>query len=105
MFYMIVSGASLWFIDQSMGNLTWYSGCIPVDYIFTTQMGKYFSLFQLFKEIKYTTKHQIEGAEKARTLYMSLGFPSECNFEWILQSNQIMNCPVSIQDVEVAYKI
>ena len=50
------------------------------------------------------TKHQIEVA-KAQTLYASLGFPSECNFKWILQSNKIMNCPVTIQDAEVAYKI
>ena len=51
------------------------------------------------------TKHQIEGAEKAQTLYASFGFPSERDFKWILQLNQIMNCPVTIQGAEVAYKI
>ena len=51
------------------------------------------------------TKHQIEGVDKAWTLYASLGFPSERNFKWILQSNQILNCPVTIQNAIVAYII
>ena len=51
------------------------------------------------------TKHQIEGAEKAWAQHASLGFPSKCDFKWILQSNQIVDCPVTLQDAEVAYKI
>ena len=41
-------------------------------------------------------KHQIKGAEKAQTLYASLGFPSQCNFKWIIQANQIVDCPVTL---------
>ena len=55
--------------------------------------------------IKHFTKRQIAGAEKARMLHASLGFPSQRDFKWILQSNQIVDCPVSVQDAEVAYRI
>ena len=51
------------------------------------------------------TKRQIEAAEKARSLYASLGYPSVQDFKWILQSNQIVNCPVTVVDAEIALKI
>jgi hypothetical protein len=51
------------------------------------------------------TKRQIELAEKSRSLYASLGYPSVKDFKWILQSNQIKDSPVSIVDAEVALKI
>ena len=51
------------------------------------------------------TKRQIDGAEKARMLHASLGLPSHYDFKWIIQSNQIVDCPVTVQDVEVALKI
>jgi len=44
------------------------------------------------------SKRQISGAEKARNLYASLGYPSTKDFKWILQSNQIKDCPVTTQD-------
>ena len=51
------------------------------------------------------TKRQILGAQKARNLYASLGYPSLKDFKWILQSSQIKDCPVTIQDAEVAQTI
>jgi hypothetical protein len=51
------------------------------------------------------SKCQISGAEKACNLYTSLGYPSAKDFKWILQSNQIKDCPVMTQDAEVAIKI
>ncbi len=42
---------------------------------------------------------------KARSLYASLGFPSRHDFLWILRFNQIKDCPVTIDDAMVAYKI
>jgi hypothetical protein len=38
------------------------------------------------KKIPFT-EQQIESAEKAWSLYTSLGYPSMKNFKWILQSN------------------
>ena len=51
------------------------------------------------------TKRQIKGAEVARTLYAKLSYPSWKDFKWVIQSNQIKDCPVTVQDVDVALKI
>ena len=47
------------------------------------------------------TKHQIDRAELAWTLYASLGFPSEHDFKWILQSNQIKDCPMTVMELNI----
>ena len=51
------------------------------------------------------TKQQILGVEQARNLYAGLGFPSNTDFKWMLRANQIKDCPVTLQDAEVADKI
>jgi hypothetical protein len=51
------------------------------------------------------TKRQIKGAELARTLYKTLGYPSMKDFKWVIRSNQIKDCPVTIQDIDVALNI
>jgi hypothetical protein len=39
------------------------------------------------------SKWQVVHADKARSLYASLGFPSQKDFMWILRSNQIKDSP------------
>jgi hypothetical protein len=51
------------------------------------------------------TKRQIRDADNARTLYATLSYPSRTDFRWIIRSNQIKDCPVSVQDVDAAFKI
>lgn len=51
------------------------------------------------------SKRQIKGAEAARTLYATLHYPSMKDFKWILRSNQIKNCPVTVNDAENAVAI
>ena len=51
------------------------------------------------------TKRQIANADKARELYASLAYPLNADYKWILKSNQIKDCPVSIEDAKVAMKI
>jgi hypothetical protein len=51
------------------------------------------------------TKRQIKSAELARTLYKTLSYPSMKNFNWVIQSNQIKDCTVTVQDIDVARKI
>jgi hypothetical protein len=46
-----------------------------------------------------------DSAEKARVLYATLGYPSKKDFKWVIQSNQINNCPVTVQDVDAAHNI
>jgi hypothetical protein len=51
------------------------------------------------------TKRQIKGAERNRSLYATLSYPSVRDFKWVIRSNQIKDCPVTVQDVDVAHKI
>jgi hypothetical protein len=51
------------------------------------------------------TKRQLKGAESARTLYSNLGYPSMKDFRWVIQSNQIKDCPVTVDDIVAANKI
>jgi hypothetical protein len=59
----------------------------------------------VYGNLKDYTKRQIDGAQRARTLYATLGYPSIKDFKWVIQSNQIKNCPVTIQDVVAANQI
>ena len=51
------------------------------------------------------TKRAIKGAETARTLYSTLSFPSWNDYKWMIRSNQIKDCPVTVADVDIAYQI
>jgi hypothetical protein len=51
------------------------------------------------------TKRQIKCAEIARNLYKTLSYPSMKDFKWVTRINQIKDCPVTIQDIDVATKI
>ena len=51
------------------------------------------------------TKRQIKDAESARSLYATLSYPSWKDFKWVIRSNQIKDCPVTVQDVDNAFKI
>jgi hypothetical protein len=51
------------------------------------------------------TKRQIKGADLARGLYKTLSYPSMKDFKWVTRSNQIKDCPVTVQDMDVALKI
>jgi hypothetical protein len=51
------------------------------------------------------TKQQIASADKARDLCASLAYPSDTDYKWILKSNQIKDCPVSVKNAKVASKI
>ena len=54
---------------------------------------------------KGSTKRQIKGAEIARTLYATLSYPSMKDFKWVIRCNQIKDCAVTVEDVDVAQKI
>jgi hypothetical protein len=51
------------------------------------------------------TKPQIKCAEIAQNLYKTLSYPSMKDFKWVIQRNQIEDCPVTIQDIDDATKI
>jgi hypothetical protein len=51
------------------------------------------------------TKRKIKCAEIAQNLYKTLSYPSMKDFKWVIWSNQIKDCPMTIQDIDVATKI
>ena len=51
------------------------------------------------------TRRQIKNAEVARTLYATLSYPSLKDFKWVIRSNQIKDCPVTVQDIDIAQQI
>ena len=51
------------------------------------------------------TKRQLKGATSARFLYKKLAYPSVGDFRWVVQANQIEECPVTVQDIDVAAQV
>jgi hypothetical protein len=51
------------------------------------------------------TRLEIEGADKARTLYRKIGHPAEQEYNEILDNNSIRNCPVTSDDARRALHI
>jgi hypothetical protein len=51
------------------------------------------------------TRRQIKGAEAAWALYTTLSYPSWKDFTWVIRSNQIKDCPLTVQDVDGAHTI
>jgi hypothetical protein len=51
------------------------------------------------------TQWKIKCAEISRNLYKTLSYPSMKDFKWVIRSNQMKDCPVTIQYIDVATKI
>jgi hypothetical protein len=51
------------------------------------------------------TKRQIKEVEVTQSLYSKLNYPSWKDFKWIIWSNQIKDCPVTVEHVNTALKI
>ena len=51
------------------------------------------------------TKHQIFNAKLAHKLQAGMAYPLIPDLKWVVQSNQINDCLVTAQDVNVALKI
>ena len=51
------------------------------------------------------SSQQFEQAKEAHKLYHNVGAPTVDKFKLILQSNMIKNCPVTIEDVDIAEDI
>ncbi len=71
----------------------------------TKSNGQYGFVQTVAENMKLFTKRQIEGALKTRHLYKTLGYPSNANFEAVLQVGGIGSCTITVDDAKVAYKI
>jgi hypothetical protein len=54
---------------------------------------------------KEFTKWQIQRAEVTRSLYCKLGFLSMKDYKYVIQMHQIKDCPVTVANIDVAFKI
>ena len=50
-------------------------------------------------------KRQLKGAKLAKELYAKLIYPSLKDFKWATQTNQVANCPVTVDDIDNCQKI
>ena len=63
-------------------------------------------LLQTVKENKqFYTNRQIARANLARKLYHNIGTPSIADFKAIIRMNAISNCPITIEDINIAEHI
>ena len=51
------------------------------------------------------TIRQFERAKKARKLYHIVGTPTVDNFKALIKMNAIANCPITVEDINIAEKI
>jgi hypothetical protein len=92
----------IWREDRGLPNMMFRMHSSGLHY-YDPRSSEDFSFVSTVESNKLPfTKQQILGAEQAQNLYAGLGFPSNTDFKWMLQSNQIKDCPVSLQDAEVA---
>ena len=50
-------------------------------------------------------KKQIQAAKKAREFQAVAGFPSTADLKAVIASNQVANCPITVEDLSRAKKI
>ena len=63
-------------------------------------------LMNMFEEnMKDFTKRDVKGAKSTRKLYAKLLYPSNANFKWLIKNNEIKNCKVSVQNIDIAQEI
>ena len=58
--------------------------------------------FYNVSENKHFTERKFTGTDVARAIYAKLFYSSDKYYIWVIHSNQMKNCPVIFQDVEVA---
>eukprot|EP00957_Ditylum_brightwellii_P008057 611237-Ditylum_brightwellii.AAC.1 len=54
---------------------------------------------------QYFSKLEIEGAEAVRSLQQLIGWPSTTTFKQIVAQNMLVNCPITVDDIDRAKAI
>ena len=54
---------------------------------------------------KHYSKQQIKAAERAQELYGNFTYPYAADYRWSIHSNQIKECPMVVQDIDVTISI
>jgi hypothetical protein len=67
-----------------------------------TTVNNYSFLSTVANNKRIFTAREVKGANKARTLQANIGWPGEDEFKRIIQNNQILNCGVTLDDINRA---
>jgi hypothetical protein len=105
---MIVAIRCVLYTGSLKRSRIWNFVCTSVDYThyYYPRNEKHLAFYNTVSENKEVfTKRQIKGVELARILYKTLSYPSMKELKWLIRSNQIKDCPVTVQDIYVALKI
>ena len=54
---------------------------------------------------QFYTSRQLAKAKMARKLYHNVGTPSLRDFKAIVRMNAISNCPITVEDINIAEKV
>jgi hypothetical protein len=79
-------------------------GCTKVDTIITTPATQTSRSSPQSQGTRKVSPNGRSRAEVARTLYVTLSYPFWKVFKWIIQSNQIKDCPGTVEDADGALK-
>ena len=78
----------------------------PSGLYYYDNKNKDFNFMETVEENKrFYTDRQIERAKTARKLYNTIGNPSVHDFKNLIKMNSIKNCPVTIEDINIAENI
>ena len=59
----------------------------------------------LSENMKEFTKRETNGENMARQLYSKMLYPSNMDFRWMIQNNNINKCDVVVRDIDIAQDI
>ena len=76
-----------------------YSNCLHLIECRT----QYFSFVETVQENMHGySKRQVRDAKRARDLMIPIACPSMREFKSLIQTNMLMNCPITVEDVNRA---
>ena len=94
-----LDGSVMKFIEHPCGLYVYDSGNTNAS---STRVSQYTMVNTVANQRKLFTRREVAAADDARELYRKLGRPSEAEFQHLLRSNQIRNCPVTPGDASRA---
>ena len=75
-------------------------------YVMDPKQQKMYQMMETVDDnMKHYTQRQIERAKAARALYHSLGTPTIKDYKAIIRMNAIRNCPITMEDIDIAEAI
>ena len=93
------NGTALCFVEHTNGLYSLLPSANPPT---KTTCNNYSCVSTVADNRAIFTRRELEGADRARQLYRTIGRPSQRKFETILDHGSILNCPVTRADAQRA---